>query len=209
MARRTLRRAYGGTTKRTGDDTGRSVSNPADVPNIDGTEQDDDRVSLDAGIEYERESDHTGDAPGDTIIDPARIDEYTRGRDSDSGNGGTRKRRADAGKPRGKRRVKETSQTIDASVIQLVHMMAASILHTPELCLSEDEAKQLEERWATFCEYHDMPMIDPKTISTLMLIGCAGKIYAPRIVAAIHNRKQERIKKQREKITAMPQVSVL
>lgn len=75
------------------------------------------------------------------------------------------------------------------------------MLHTPELGISKEELKQLNDAYVEFCRYHDVPLIDPKRMSELNLIGAVVMIYGTRAWTIVRKKKQN----GPQKVVAMPQ----
>lgn len=142
-------------------------------------------------------------------VDPNQLDAYiardtSDGRDSSSGSdsdSGTRKRRTYTRRTRSK----EAPPNIEA-VATMLHTLAATVLHTPELILAPEETKQLSDAYANFCEYHDVPILTPKRMSEIQLISTAFMIYGTRLVA-IRNRKRTEQNNARN-VTEMPSRNV-
>lgn len=138
---------------------------------------------------------------GVVTVDPERINDYindtTGDRDSSNRGAGTRKRRSYT---RRNGKAKETLPNIEA-VVTMVHTWASVLLKTPELMLDESEVKQLSESYATFCEYHTVPMITPKRMSEVNMIATLLALYGTRTVAIMKRRSSER---NAHKIHAMP-----
>ena len=79
-----------------------------------------------------------------------------------------------------------------------LHEIAANFTHTPELELSEDEAKGLGEATVRVAQEYDMPMPDAKAMAWIKLLKVVSVVYGPRVGAV-------RIRKAREKGARMPQ----
>jgi hypothetical protein len=73
-----------------------------------------------------------------------------------------------------------------------LHEIAANFTHTPELELSEDEAKGLGEATVRVAQEYDMPMPDAKAMAWINLLKVVSVVYGPRVGAV-------RIRKAREK----------
>lgn len=82
----------------------------------------------------------------------------------------------------------------------MVHTWGAILLHTPELNITEKELSTLNESYAEFSKYHDIPM-DPKRLSELNLIGSITMVYGTRIWAIMRRHKMQ----TRSRVVPFPQ----
>jgi len=127
-------------------------------------------------------------------IDPNELDSVIRERSDnrdDSGGKRTRKPRSDNGVKRGRKSRKEAPQNVEA-LVTMVHTWAAVLLKTPELMLDQSEVKQLNAAYETFSEHHEVPLISPKRLSEINLIGAMCMIYGTRFVAVSKRKKEAR-----------------
>lgn len=69
-----------------------------------------------------------------------------------------------------------------AGQIFFAHFLLGSAMKMPELMLSEDESKSLSGAVINFAKEFDF-VPDPKITAAIMLIGTAGMIYAPKVMA--------------------------
>lgn len=127
-------------------------------------------------------------------IDPAKLGEYinrdTAGDgDGNSSGGRTRKQRSDSGAKRTRRGKVQAAQDL-APIATMISTWASVLLKTPELMLDKDEAKTLSESYATFSEYHTVPITTPKRVSEVNLIATVLLLAGTRLVA-IRNRKKD------------------
>ena len=163
----------------------------------------DDRTTVDESNEFERDS-----VIGVVEVDPNKLGDFianggASGTDV-SGSDTGRKRRSDAGTKRGARgkRKKETSENLDV-VINMLHVTAATMLHTPEIILAPEEVEQLSSAYAEFCVYHETPILTPKRMSEVALIAVALKLYGTRFVAIRNRVKEERKERNAQKVVSM------
>jgi hypothetical protein len=70
-------------------------------------------------------------------------------------------------------------------------MMAASLLKTPSLVLTEEEAKHLATAITRVTELYEVPILDEKTRAWLNLSMVGFEVYGTRIVAAMAERKKK------------------
>lgn len=130
-------------------------------------------------------------------VDPERIGEFINERAAGSGSGDssgerrTRRARSDSGKPRNKRRGKETPPNVEA-LVTMVHTWASVILKTPELMLEPTEVKQLSDAYTTFSEFHEVPILTEKRVSEINLIATVCAIYGTRFVAISKRKKEQK-----------------
>lgn len=197
QTRRTLRKSINFSQPINGDSNGerieaRSVDSgdateSGAEPDIDRGADGDDNESV-----VERDEPQRNEPIGVVEVDPGSLGEFIARGGTDSGRDSTGKRRtrADAGKPRGTRKRKETPQNLDV-VINMIHTMAAVMTHTPELKLDESEVKEFSSVYGEFCAYHDVPILTPKRMSEVALIAFAFKIYGPRFIAVRNRIKRD------------------
>lgn len=200
MANRSLRRNPGGNGADAGNVSSVIGSAIGSEPeHVSGSADDDTRVNGTVTVD-ESKPDSVGGVSY-VEVDPARLSEYINagtGTSDGTGTGtsdGTRKRkpRSDAGQPRGGRQPRSTAKETIAPFIEMAHTWAAVFLKTPELQLDPTEVKQLSDAYDVFCKYHDVPIMSPKRMSEIQLIGAMGMVYGTRIVAITARRKQERV----------------
>jgi hypothetical protein len=142
-------------------------------------------------------------------VDPSELGEFIA-RDTAERSAGTGTGSDSSGDRTGKRRTytrrtsrKETVQDI-APVLDMVHTLAAAILHAPEMLLDTEETKQVSDAYTTFCKHHEVPAVTAKRMSEVVLIGVALKVYGTRFVA-IRNRKKMENAERAANVTEMPQ----
>lgn len=202
QTRRTLRRT--GASANTSNGT--VASNVNDAGNESGTIQNVDQRT-DGNDSHANGESHESVRSGVNVItvDPNQLDEYiardtaTNGSgdgDGNSNNSGTKKRRGYTRRTTAKEKATDLTPVLD-----MVHTLAATVLHTPELCLSDEETKQLNEAFMKFSEHHEVSPLSAKRMSEVMLIGVALKVYGTRLVA-IRNRK--RAENETRKVVQMP-----
>lgn len=198
MVNRTLRRPYIGTkpSVQSGASADGSVARIDDEP--EQREPDTDRRVDNDGEESIRESSRDSSSFTTVEIDPERIDEYIArgGTQSNSGRDDSdsepRKRRKYTRRSVNGR--KKAQETVEPFVL-MAHTWAGTLLKTPELIMTPEEAKQLSDAYASFCEYHEVPILTPKRMSELNLIAVLFMLYGPRFVAWRARMKEERVKK--------------
>ena len=81
--------------------------------------------------------------------------------------------------------------------------MAAGIFQIPELCLSEAEAKTLNDAVLDVSKYY-VSSFDPKKVAIFNLATCMGGIYATRVMAYRHRVGMEK----RNKLKVMTPTNV-
>src|ERR1017187_1223324 len=169
-------------------------------------------------IGSERESDSTvaedaggSDGDGEATFDPTSYSGSGTAPDRDApfgrfANGTPRKRRPKgSGGSRGNgnsagsapRKSATEVSTFVADLLYGLHEIAANFTHTPELELSEDEAKGLGEATVRVAQEYDLPMPDAKTMAWINLLKVVSVVYGPRVGAV-------RIRKAREKAAKNP-----
>lgn len=138
-------------------------------------------------------------------VDPANLGEFIArdSAESASGTGSNSSDRTRSGRKQYTRRTtrKETATDL-VPVLDMVHTLAAALLHAPELLLDKDETKSVADAYGKFCEYHETPGLTPKRMSEIVLVGVALKVYGTRFVA-IRNRKVAE-KRESANVTQMP-----
>ena len=167
---------------------------------IGGTENDVERAdrTVDGGA---IESNSIG-VSGHVEFDPNEYERTVIGNAAEPDNGNsdsnrTRRRRADAGQPRGARAARRaTAQETIKPFVEMAHTWAAVLLKTPELAITSDESKQLSDAYETFCKYHNVPVMTAKRMSELQLIGPLGMVYGTRFVAIMDRKKAERAQRR-------------
>jgi hypothetical protein len=176
------------------------------------------RSILDIGtqsIGSERESDSTvaenaggSDGDGEATFDPASLSSARSDpddRDAPFGRtptGRARKRPVGSGTRSSSvgttpRKSATEVSTFVADLLYGLHEIAANFTHTPELELSEDEAKGLGEATVRVAQEYDLPMPDAKTMAWINLLKVVSVVYGPRVGAV-------RIRKTREKASKSP-----
>jgi hypothetical protein len=70
--------------------------------------------------------------------------------------------------------------------------MLATIAKTPELVLTEGEAKELAGAISQVNDLYDFSVISEHTMAWISLTMVAGTIYGPRFIAAGLRKKQEK-----------------
>lgn len=80
------------------------------------------------------------------------------------------------------------------SLLFSTHFMLGAILKSPEIVLSEDEAKKMAEASANVMKHYDV-RASAKVVDWTNLIICLGMIYGPRAVAYAARVKKEKAEK--------------
>ena len=135
-------------------------------------------------------------------IDPASL----------TGDGSAPKR--GRGRPRGSRNAgsagtgsstrqsaSEATATLNAMLFSF-HSIAATMLKTPELMISEDESKKLAKAVNHVTELYDVKIMDEKTAAWLALGGTMVQVYGTRVVSVMAKAKTRGPAKGR--VTVMP-----
>lgn len=202
MANRSLRR----TTNKPDGSTGGSVDTAPVVDDSARTKQD---VIGNASAD-----DNNVDGKFDSVeqfraveIDPNNIDKFIASGgtastgSSDTGGGTTTKRKYT------RRTSKESTQDITAigDLLLLAHTTMGTLLHTPELLMSKDEATKLSDAYNEFAKYHTVPILTPKRKSEILLLTCVGTVYGTRAIAWLRRKKMERMQ-PKSNVVAMPNV---
>lgn len=137
--------------------------------------------------DYELGSGEHADSP--QFVDPGT------GTNSDTGSGSSRRKRSDAGRPRGKRAsrttVTQTTSSIANSLFS-VHFAMSNLLGSELLLLTKDESQVLAEAITNVSQYYDIPVMDEKMLAWINLASVAGIIYGPRFVAAKFRKQQKK-----------------
>lgn len=184
MANRTLRRAYN-----------RDEGNALSAANANGSDAGDasesvigdknaDTISNGDGEESIGESDSAGGI-GYVTVDPSNLGDYivaesSRNRDDNGdGNRRSRKPRADAGKPRGTRTRKSAEIPTLVTIHNILNSWGQFLFK--ELALDSEEKDKLDKALANFAEYHELPLLSPKTASTIELLNALAMVYGPRV----------------------------
>lgn len=207
MANRTLRRPYNGTERESQPDAGTNGSDTGSESELESGIETTDSIVDGTGNDNEHEPVSNGSI-GYVTVDPSNLGEFIASGGStgnNDGSGRTRKPRSDAGKPRGTRAGKKKAQETVEPFLMMAHQWAAVLLHTPELELEQNEAKQLSDAYAVFCQHHDIPVLSEKRMSEINLIGAALIIYGPRMVAVRNRIKQESRAKRAKNVTPFQQ----
>lgn len=143
-----------------------------------------------------------GVAAGGTFVDPVEIGSAATAPEPERTPGG-RKKRADAGKPRGSRAgaasgtgSKTKAQVaLDLSSLQAMfvgaHVMLAAALQTPEFAISEDEGRSFAQAASNVMRHYNVQTTQ-KTVDWIALIGISAQIYVPRIIAVSMKPKEPR-----------------
>ena len=92
--------------------------------------------------------------------------------------------------------------SLETAILSL-HDMAAGIFQIPELCLSEAEAKTLNDAVLDVSKYY-VSSFDPKKVAIFNLATCMGGIYATRVMAYRHRVGMEK----RNKLKVMTPTNV-
>jgi hypothetical protein len=72
-----------------------------------------------------------------------------------------------------------------------VHLQLARIADTPELAMSEAEARQFLVAWQNYLRHHSVAATQ-RTIDLMTAVGITAFIYAPRVVAVMPSRRRRR-----------------
>lgn len=208
MANRTLRRSYNRTEQSVQSDAIADGSDESTTGQSElGVSEPDSSVDGD-GSESVREFVSDSGSVRVVEIDPERIDEFIANGGSDSGDGNSEPRKRRKYTRRNATGRKKAQETI-APFLMLAHNWASVLLKTPELSLSEDEAKKLDEAYVSFCEYHDVPALSPKRMSEINLIAAACMVYGPRFVAWRNRVKDEARLKRAKNVTNINQQPIM
>lgn len=207
MADRTLRRSYNGNggiaepVSIADDSDSRSASESI------GTGSDNDSQSLRNGAETERESDGAGGI-GYVTVDPSNLSDYIRDESARSSNDRnsrrTRKPRSDAGRPRGTRTRKSAEIPTLVTIHNLLNSWGQFLFK--ELELDAEEKQKLDAALENFAQYHELPLISPKTASTMELLNCLAMVYGPRVFVITNRMKMEARIKKAKKVSPINQV---
>lgn len=218
MVNRSLRRK-----QQTGDSIGSVMSIPV-VESINGIRESENNSINEstAGSDVDRGTDsdagHDDNEPnsakpiGIVEVNPDNLRDFINNDRAGIGSGGSGGSDTGTGKRKytrrntGKRTNKETTPNVEA-LVTMVHTWASVLLKTPELMLSQDESKQLSESYAEFSQYHEVPLLTPKRMSEVNLIGCMLALYGTRFVAIRNRRKNEHNTSNVTPITVRAQVS--
>ena len=159
--------------------------------------------------EYRSDASDLGDTVREpertVVVDPNAVDEA----------GGTasepapqRKRRRDAGQPRGPRgtSAKKESVPLDLSSITGllvgIHALLAQVTETPEIAITEDEGKAFTKASQNVMRHYSVQTTQ-KTLDWIALIGVAASIYGPRL-AAVGIRKRSEKEPKTAKVIQFP-----
>ena len=171
-----------------------------------------------------RKNDQTGNGAdaGNRASDQAtlRIDDEIRKPDSEGSiepfeltsgtESRTRKPRSDAGVRKGPRRrgaaEAESAQNL-AGILLSLHMMAAALLQTPELEITQEESVRLGAAIAHVNDLYGGLILPEKAAAWIQLIMVAGTIYGPRVIviSARKSKKKEADPKVKETIMQFAQ----
>jgi hypothetical protein len=97
------------------------------------------------------------------------------------------------GRPRGSKN-KSAVQGSLTSLLFSLHTMGAVLLKTPELEISEQEAKKLNDGITDVARYYTDAELPPKVQAWLNLLMVAGTVYGPRVIAIKIRSKNNRPK---------------
>ena len=200
MANRTLRRAYTeadgtnhGSEEVSGVDESAINADNGGVPDIDSLSNGDGK---EPGPEFDGSS-----SIGYVTIDPASLGDYIDQQSSaDNGNGDrARKQRSDAGKPRGTRgRPRKQAEIPTLVTIHNLFQSLASV-RFKDFELDKEEKEKIDAALTNFAAYHELPLMSPKTASTIELLNALGMVYGPRIYTANVKRKLNAASKRAKK----------
>ena len=206
MVNRTLRRSYSGTdsdansfSATTGSESGSESERITGIENTD----------RDANIDGEHDEPNTNGSGsiGFVEIEPGELGAYITGDGNSNGDGdGTRKRRGRKPGSRNKAGSKKAAETVEP-FLMMAHQWASVFLKTPELELSEDEAKKLSDAYSNFCAHHDVPVLSDKRLSEINMIAALGMVYGPRLIAVRNRKKEESAAKKAKNVTPFSQVT--
>ena len=70
-----------------------------------------------------------------------------------------------------------------SKAIYEAHGILATLARCPELALETDEAKDLAEAIRELEKHYNIPVVNPKHMAILTLLGVAGRVYVPRAMA--------------------------
>jgi hypothetical protein len=90
----------------------------------------------------------------------------------------------------------ESAQNLTGILLSL-HMMGATLLKTPELELTEDEAAKLASAVARVNELCGGMVLPEKAAAWIQLIMVAGTIYGPRIIVIQAKGKQKKVEQEK------------
>ncbi len=159
--------------------------------------------------EYRSDPDGSNGEPGNldgaSIVNPSDVD--ANGVAAAEPSPG-RKRRRDAGQPRGPRGTgtKKESVSLDLSSITGllvgVHALLAQVTETPEIAITEDEGKAFTKASQNVMRHYSVQTTQ-KTLDWIALFGVTASIYGPRI-AAIGIRKRSEREPKTAKVIQFP-----
>lgn len=181
--------AFGGQKFVRGNTVGDSTveSKPSTIVNA-GDESTRDQFPIDAD---DSRGQHSDDGQ-DSIVDPSSIPDSS---DAPFGRTATGRRRS---KPvgstsRGKRETGPTSKTSSdiSALLFSMHMMGAAFLKSPQLIITEDEAKQLSDAVTRVTELYDVPLMDEKSRAWVNLAMVGASVYGTRVAAVFVERKRK------------------
>lgn len=199
MANRTLRRAYteADRTNHGSEEVSGVIESAINADN-GGITDTDSRTNGD-GKEPGGESDSVSSI-GYVTIDPASLGEYIDQQSADNGNGDrARKQRSDAGKPRGTRgRPRKQAEIPTLVTIHNLFQSLASVKFK-DFELDKEEKEKIDAALTNFAAYHELPLMSPKTASTIELLNALGMVYGPRIYTANVKRKMNAASKRAKK----------
>ena len=159
--------------------------------------------SIASDTETTNDNSGTSGSIGDGIatLDPNTV-KRGRGRprksESGSGSASGATREGKSGTGQAKRQTEKTPNAVKSGTIDVVglekilyslHAMASAAI-IPELALTEGEARELAEAVAGVNQFYST-VVDPKLLAWVGVITVAGKIYAPRFIAAGLRRSME------------------
>lgn len=179
--------------RRTG--RGNGADDSAPDPGDFGLEEPIDPVTLAGGNGSDANDGGPGNGDGgdDFTFDPERHIGIDR-RNAD----GSYRRKRRTGK-RGPRK-SSSSSSLDigtvSAILMSVHAGVAGMIATPELMLSEPEAKQLGQGLLELERCYPMA-VDPRVLAWVNMTAICGMIYGPRIMAIRMRRQNERPQRQR------------
>lgn len=204
MANRTLRRSYSGVKGSEGDSTLDIRSGDDSNAGIDGSIAEDEQPTNGDGEHNEPNSNSAGRVSY-VEIDPDKLGEYINGGGAtDGGDSGTRKRRGRKPGSKNRTAAKKAEDSV-APFLMMAHQWAAVFLKTPEIMLSQDEAKQLSDAYTNFCEYHEIPVMSDKRMSEVNMIIALAMVYGPRAIAVRNRLREEAQAKRAKNVTPIQQ----
>lgn len=134
-----------------------------------------------SGVQFDASKPATGDSR-QVFVDPAQA---AGGSDPDSNDPGRASSSRAPGRPRGSSSggTKKTVQGSLTGLLYSLHQMGSVLLKTPELELTEGEAKRLGDAAQAVMSFYTDAEIPEEVMLWSNLIMAAGAVYGPRVIA--------------------------